>query len=140
LKNLKPRVTELQERLSKHDADWQGGPRDWRLKDVRGGLAGRTGKAQPPVALGVALCLAEEYEAGASVAALASKYNVHKSTAWRHLTRAGVETGQRFMSNNERFIAEVHAFRADGLTLRQIAARSGVSHPSVLRLLAMASA
>jgi DNA-binding IclR family transcriptional regulator len=83
----------------------------------------------------VSLCLAEEYEAGTSVAALAKKYNMHKSTVWRHLSRAGVETGQHFLANNERLIIEVHALRAAGLTLRQTAARTGISHPSVLRLL-----
>jgi DNA-binding IclR family transcriptional regulator len=84
----------------------------------------------------VSLCLAEEYEAGTSAVALAGKYNMHKSTVWRHLARAGVETGQHFLAKNERLIAEVRSLRAAGLTLRQAAARIGVSRPSVLRLLA----
>jgi DNA-binding IclR family transcriptional regulator len=83
----------------------------------------------------VSLSLAEEYEAGPSAAALARKYNMHKSTVWRHLARAGVETGQHFLVKNERLIAEVKKLRASGQTLRLIAAHVGISHPSVLRML-----
>jgi hypothetical protein len=50
------------------------------LKDVRGELAGRSGTAKTPVTLGVALCLAEEYEGGKSASELARKYRMHKAT------------------------------------------------------------
>jgi DNA-binding CsgD family transcriptional regulator len=135
LKNLNPRIEELQKRLSSSGSEWQGDAGDWRLKYTRGELAGRTGKEKTPVTPGVSACLAEEYTAGASAAALARKYGMHKSTVWRHLARTGVETGQHFLTKNERLIAEVHALRAAGLTLRRIAAQTGVSRPSVLRLL-----
>jgi DNA-binding IclR family transcriptional regulator len=85
------------------------------------------------------LCLAEEYEAGVSAAELARKYRMHKATVWRHLARAGVETGKHALANNERLIIEITALREAGLTLRQIAAQVGVSHPSVLRLLSAAN-
>jgi DNA-binding IclR family transcriptional regulator len=107
------------------------------LKDVRGELAGRSGTAKTSVTPGVALCLAEEYEAGVSAAELARRYRMHKATVWRHLARAGIETGKHTLANNERLIIEITALRAAGLTLRQIAAQVGVSHPSVHRLLAM---
>ncbi|MCL1898171.1 MAG: helix-turn-helix domain-containing protein [Micrococcales bacterium] len=85
----------------------------------------------------MSLCLAEEYEAGANAADLARKYNMHKSTVWRHLARAGVQTGQCFLASNERLVIEVATLRAAGLTLRQIASQAGISHPSVHRLLAL---
>jgi DNA-binding transcriptional regulator LsrR (DeoR family) len=105
------------------------------LKDIRGELAGRSGTAKTPVTPGVAFCLAEEYEAGVSAAELARKYRMHKATVWRHLARAGIETGRHALANNESLIIEITALRQAGLTLRQIAAHVGISHPSVLRLL-----
>jgi len=138
LKNPNPRVAELHKRLSRDDGEWRGDAGDWRLKDARGELAGRTGKARTSVAPGVALCLAEEYEAGASAAELARKYGISKATVWRHLARAGVETGRHFLAKNERLVIEVTALRRAGLTLRQIANQTGISHPSVHRVLGRA--
>lgn len=60
---------------------------------------------------------------------------MHKSTVWRHLARTSVVTGQHFFASDERLVAEVKALRTAGLTLRQISARVGISHPSILRLL-----
>jgi hypothetical protein len=58
------------------------------------------------------------------------------TVAWSGImTYSRMEPIEHFLSKNECLIAEIEALRAGGLSLRQIAARKGMSHPSVLRLL-----
>ena len=137
LRNLNPKVRDLYRRWSDTDGEWCGAPGDRLLGDVRGALASRTGTTRTSVPAGVSVCLAEEYEAGVSATALAAKYRIHPATVWRHLADAGVKTGQRAMVHDDALRAAVHALRDAGLTLRQIAAQTGISHPSVYRLLAI---
>ena len=75
MRNPNHRADELHKRLSQGDDEWQGGQDGGLLKDMRGEVPGRTGKVKTPVTPDVAICLAEEYEAGARAADLARKYN-----------------------------------------------------------------
>jgi DNA-binding IclR family transcriptional regulator len=80
--------------------------------------------------------LVGEYEAGETAGGLARKHGLHQSTVVRKLMQAGVSTGQRKLSDSRELVAEMQQLREQGLSLRAIAERVGVSHPSVHRLLA----
>jgi len=77
-----------------------------------------------------------EYEDGASATSIASRLGVHPATVWRHLAKAGVEVGKRGMAYDETLRSTVLDLRRDGLTMRQIARRVGVSHQTISRILA----
>jgi len=77
-----------------------------------------------------------EYEDGASATSIASKLGIHPATVWRHLAKAGVEVGKRGMADDETLRSTVLDLRSDGLTMRQIARRVGVSHQTISRILA----
>jgi DNA-binding transcriptional regulator LsrR (DeoR family) len=83
--------------------------------------------------------LADEYAAGETARGLARKHGLHRTTVVRRLRQAGVETGQRRLSDSPELVAEVNQLRAQGLSLRAIAERAQISHPSVHRLLGAAS-
>jgi len=77
-----------------------------------------------------------EYEDGASATNIASKLDVHPATVWRHLAKAGVAVGKHGMAYGETLPSTVLDLRSDGLTMRQIARRVGVSHQTISRVLA----
>jgi len=95
----------------------------------------------------VSAWLAEEYQAGANAIDLARKYNLHRATVWRHLARAGVQTGKHFLTDNHQLVTWVpslrsvgvtrqlalvekaHRLRGEGLSLRKIAEQMGPVPP-----------
>jgi len=76
-----------------------------------------------------------EYGDGASATSIASRLGVHPATVWRHLAKAGVEVGKRGMVHDETLRATVLDLHRDGLTMREIARRAGVSHQTISRIL-----
>lgn len=81
--------------------------------------------------------LCASYEAGASIVALALRFEIYHGTVRAHLTRRGVpiRSCRKPLSAEDRQL--VRALRTQGLLYREIAEQLGCSLRSVRRVLAM---
>jgi transposase-like protein len=135
-KNVTPKAQALRFALSSAEPGWVGEGPGEALRDVRGPVQRGTWSMRTSRTSQMKRTLVAEYEAGETARGLARKYGLHRTTVVRKLRQAGVNTGQRKLSSAFDLVAEIHALREQGMSLRGIANRVGASRSSVHRLLA----
>jgi lambda repressor-like predicted transcriptional regulator len=134
--NVAPKVRALRTALSESESEGAVESLGDVLEDARGPIQRGTWSMRTSRTSQIGRTLVVEYEAGATARGLARKHGLHRSTVVRKLRQAGVSTGQRKLSASHELVAEIQELREQGLSLRAISRRVGVSHPSVHRLLA----
>lgn len=108
------------------------------IQDVRGPVVRRIGNPQTFLAPSEVDRLVDDYLAGLSVGYLAQKYDVHRATVSKHLTRNNVVRRQHGLSTDE--AAEAVKLHDCGVSMRAIARTLGVDRKQLRRSLVAAGA
>jgi DNA-binding CsgD family transcriptional regulator len=133
--NVAPKAKALRIALLGPESGWAASAPGEIVEDLRGPIQRGTWTMRTSRTSHMERTLVAEYEAGETVWGLARKHGMHRSTVVRKLRGAGVTTGQRRLSDSYELVTEVKELREQGLSLRAIAKRAGISYPSVQRLL-----
>lgn len=99
------------------------------IRDVRGPVVGRIEHPQTFLTPAQVDRLIDDYEAGLSVRYLAQRYEVHRATVSKHLTRRGVERHRPGLDADDAALAT--RLHREGASMRAIARELGVGREPV---------